>query len=170
MEAVTSNSSFIRFLSFFPKSDLPLTIQHSDHHVYSKANDPLPDSLLREFIIPYLDFEVDEFTEFLPCFQFESKYKLHHVILWTARLMHYSFYLLNFDRNGRFLDLLEIAGFYSEKNQIVQKMTHVDADAKIFLVEAGLSELQQELNPEKTRKWKIEILPDGSLESSLAGL
>lgn len=67
-----SISPFADLLSYFPKAELPLTIQYSDHHQFSKANDDLPDPLLQQFIFPNLDFEVDEFSEFLPCLQFES--------------------------------------------------------------------------------------------------
>jgi hypothetical protein len=157
---------FSDFLSFFPKTTLPLTIQHTDHHQFSKTNDPLPDPLLLSFVLPNLEFEVDEFTEFLPCLQYESMPGMHHLVLWTARLMHYSFYLMNFNLEGTFLDMEEIAGFYTDNNRIIQKMAHVDAEGNIFLVEGILNETQNEVQPDQTKKWQIEILPDGLIQSS----
>ena len=156
---------FLEFLSFFPKTDLPLTIQHTDHHHFSKSNDPLPDELLQAFVIPNLDFEIDEFTEFLPCLQYESIPGMHHLVLWTARLMHYSFYVMNFSQTGMFLDMAEIAGFYSDHDKLIQKMAHVDIEGNLFLVEGNINDNQQEISPDKTKKWQLEILPDGLIQT-----
>ena len=145
---------------------MPLTIQHADHHYFSKSNDLLPDALLQLFIIPNLKFEIDEFTEFLPCLQFESSHGLHHLVLWTARLMHYSFYVMNFNRQGMFLDMSEIAGFYSDSNLVVQKMAHVDVEGNLFIVEGSINENHHDVNPLTTKKWQLEILPDGLLRTT----
>lgn len=166
MESSSPSKQFSNFLSFFPKATLPLTIQHDDHHHFSKSNDALPDELLQEYVIPNLDFEMDEFTEFLPCLQFESTPGLHHVVLWTARLMHYSFYVMNFSAQGMFLDMAEIAGFYSDNEKLVQMMAHVDADGNLFLVEGNLNDTQNEVSPDKTKKWQLQMLPDGLIQTT----
>jgi hypothetical protein len=165
MDSNDTSALFAEFLSFFPKADLPLTIQYSDHHIFTKSNDPLPDRLLQQFVFPNLDFEIDEFTEFLPCLKFDSSLKMHHLIIWSARLLHYSFSLMNFNQQGVFLDMSEIAGFYSEKNELIQKMAHVDGDANIYIVEGNIAENQLEVLPEKTMKWQVQILPDGEIET-----
>ncbi len=163
MSVVTVPKEFSEFLSYFPKSSLPLTIQHSDHHQFNKSNDLLPDSLLQSFIIPNLDYEIDEFTEFLPCLQFESIPYMHHVVLWSARLMHYSFHLLNFNAQGLFLGISEIAGFYTLDDAVIQKMAHVDSEGNVFIIEGSLDDKQQEVALETTKKWQLEILPDGQI-------
>ena len=159
-------NSFSEFLSFFPKATLPLTIQHSDHHHFSKSNDPLTEALLQTYVIPNLDFEIDEFTEFLPCLKFESTPGMYHLVLWSARLMHYSFYVMNFNQQGMFLDLADVAGFYTDENKIIQKMAHIDAEGNLFLVEGNLDEIQHEVNPDKTKKWQLKILPDGLFQTT----
>jgi hypothetical protein len=157
MNQVTVPKEFSDFLSYFPTIPLPLTIQHSDHHHYSKTNDVLP------------DFEIDEFTEFLPCFEFEFIPKMHHLVLWSARLMHYSFHLMNFNDEGVFLGISEIAGFYTLDNSVLQKMAHVDAVGNLFLIEACLDDKQQDVSLETTKKWQLEILPDGRIRSFETG-
>jgi hypothetical protein len=170
MESSSPSKQFSEFLSFFPKATLPLTIQHNDHHHFSKSNDPLPDFLLRDYVIPNLDFEVDEFTEYLPCLQFESTHGMNQLVIWTARLMHYSFYVMNFNPQGLFLDMAEIAGFYTYKDQIIQKMAHVDVDGNLFIVEGSINDHHQEVSPDKTKKWQLQILPDGLFQTSAINL
>lgn len=165
-----SVTAFSELLSYFTKCELPLTIQYSDQHQFSKSNDDLPDSLLQQFIFPNLDFEVDEFTEFLPCIQFESVKGVHTLILWMVRLMRYLFYLLNFDEQGRFLHLQEIAGFYSEDDQLINKMAHIDVTGHIYILEGTLDESHHEVNPVHTKKWMLEFLPDGTLRKSEVNL
>lgn len=160
------SKQYLEFLSFFPKVSLPLTIQHSDHHHFNKSNDPLPDELLQVFIIPNLDFEIDEFTEFLPCLQFDTSHDMQHIVIWTARLMHYSFYLMNFNNSGMFIQTVEIAGFYTDKDQVLQKMAHADVEGNLFIVEGSIHQNQHEVNPGKTKKWHLEILPDGLMHAS----
>ncbi|MBK6545250.1 MAG: hypothetical protein IPO78_01970 [Saprospiraceae bacterium] len=166
MNPIVNPNTFHEFLSFFPKTDLPLTIQYSDYHSFSKVNDALPDELLAAFVLPNLDFEVDEFTEFLPCLQFEADHGMHHIVIWTARLLHYSFYLMNFNSKGVFLHLAEVAGFYTENDMIFQKMAHIDVEANMLVLEGSMTQNQLEVNPNTTKKWQLEILPDGQLRVS----
>ncbi len=161
-----ANQDFASFLSYFPQAELPLTIQQNDYHLYSKSNDALPDPLLNLFILPYLDFELDEFTEFLPCLQFESVKGMHSLVFWTARLMHYSFYLINFNSNGQFQHLEELAGFYTEGDKLINKMAHVDVSGTVYILEGDLDKSYQEVNPVGTKKWMLEYLPDGSFLKS----
>ncbi|HEX5625322.1 MAG TPA: hypothetical protein VFX48_04835 [Saprospiraceae bacterium] len=162
MSASEAPKSFIQFLSYFPKTTLPLTLQHSDYHDYSTANDPLPDVLLQQYVFPHLDFEIDEFVEFLPILQFDASNGMHQLVLWTARLLHYSFYLLNFNPQGTFIHASEIAGFYSDRDLIRQKMAHIDAEGNVFILEGSLAGNQKEIDPHTTKKWHLEYLPDGT--------
>lgn len=166
MSTAINLKSFTEFLSYFPKMELPLTIQYSDFHSFSKTNDVLPDELLAQFIVPNLDFEIDEFTEFLPCLQYESSPEMYHVIIWTARLMHYSFYLMNFNTKAVFLHSAEIAAFYTKNEQILQRMAHLDAEGGIYVLEGNTDQQVNIVNPESTQKWQIEILPDGTLHQT----
>ncbi len=160
------SQEFADFLSYFPKVDLPLTIQYGDLHDYTRSNDPLPDSLLQAFIFPHLPFEIDEFTEFLPCFQFSGMEKLHHVVYWSGRLMHYSFYLVNYNEQGQALSQSEIAGFFTKDERVLQKMAHINEDAEIYIVETNLSEKEDQIMTQDTRKWSLDILPDGQIRAS----
>ncbi len=159
----TSSKSFNNFLSYFPFVELPLTLMESDYHSYSIANDQLPEALLYDFITRHLPIEIDEFTEFMPCFQFSYKPNMHHLVLWMAQLMHYSYYLINFNRQGKFIDLKEIAGFYTRDNMIFHKMARIDEAGNIFVIEGGVSDRSKDFDPASTRKWEIDIGDDGSI-------
>ncbi len=157
---------FADFLSYFPKIELPITIQYGDLHDYTVSNDPLPDSLLQAFIFPGLPFEIDEFTEFLPCFRFSGVENLYHVVYWSGRLLHYSFYLVNYNEKGQALGQFEIAGFFTKEERVLQKMAHINEDAEIYIVETNLSEKEEKISTQDTRKWSLDILPDGQIKES----
>ncbi|MBK8954515.1 MAG: hypothetical protein IPM34_03030 [Saprospiraceae bacterium] len=164
MPTSTKQHSFQDFLSYFPIAELPCTLQYNDLHSYTKSNDPLPDSLLVHYLFPYLDFEVDEFTEFLPCFQIQYRENCFQLVFWSGRLMHYSFYLITFDPSGNFVAMTEIAGFYSEQSEVFQKMAHINEDSEIYIVETNLSNDEHKIVTDQTKKWMLNILPDGQIQ------
>lgn len=161
-----SAKGFSELLSFFPIQELPLTLQYGDLHEYGKSNDPIPDELLIEYIIPNAGFEIDEFTEFLPCFQFKAHHGIHHLVFWSGRLMHYAFHLANFDVHGKFIEQKEIAGFYTKENKVLQKMAHINNESAVYIVETNLSENENHIITDQTYKWMLELLPDGTFKES----
>lgn len=164
MAEQNSHNSFQNYLSYFPPAELPLTLQYNDLHSYSKTNDPLPDSFLATYLFPYLDFEVDEFTEFLPCFQIYGTDQNIQLVFWTGRLMHYAFYLIIYEKSERFVALAEIAGFYSNQQEVLQRMAHFNEDSEVYIVETNLSIHEKQIKTDQTKKWVLNILPDGHIQ------
>ncbi|MBK9108555.1 MAG: hypothetical protein IPM92_09360 [Saprospiraceae bacterium] len=164
MTRQAAHNSFQDFVSYFPPAELPLTVQYNDLHSYAKTNDPLPDTFLADYLLPYLDFEVDEFTEFLPCFQIYGTEQNIQLVFWTGRLMHYAFYLITYEKSGRFVDLAEIAGFYSDRQEVFQRMAHLNEDSEVYIVETNLSTNEKQIVTDQTKKWVLNILPDGHIQ------
>ncbi len=163
MQTLQQNKNFQEFLSYFPIVELPVTIQYNDLHRLTRSNDPLPDALLQQFIFPNLEFTVDEFTEFLPCFLVQTQGPQSWIILWVGRLLHYSFILMVFEPDGRLISQAEIAGFYSEDENVFQRMAHFNEDEEIYIVETNLSQKESEVVLDQTKKWVLVMQEDGQL-------
>ena len=163
MESLKSNPQFIDLVSYFPPVDLPFTVQYNDLHRFTRTNDPLPDALLQTFIFPHLDFDIDEFTEFLPCLRIHADGPFVLLVLWTGRLMHYAFTLWVFEPSGRCISQAEIAGFYSDQNDVYQRMAHVNEESEIFVVETNLSNDESKIELGQTKKWMLSIQENGAI-------
>ncbi|MDQ3140763.1 MAG: hypothetical protein M3Q56_00795 [Bacteroidota bacterium] len=155
--------SFKDFLSYFEHTELPITLKEGAEHQFSLKNDLLPDDLVNKFIKPALNFELDEFTEIVPCVFWNTKYQHVASIFWCARLMRYTFYIIIFDQDGNPLDNAEIAGFFSDQEEIIYSMANIDEEETIYIVEASHSIEAHELNKDKTRKTILEIVEDGRI-------
>ena len=64
----TKNQPFEEFLTSFQEIDLPITLTEDLSPTFSAQNKPLKDAQLAAFIAS-IDTEIDEFTEFVPCFR-----------------------------------------------------------------------------------------------------
>jgi len=60
--------SFTTFLKKFPPVSLPVTLGSDTHIEFSRANSPLDPLEIEDYILPLEENEMDEFTEFIPCF------------------------------------------------------------------------------------------------------
>ncbi|MBK6352184.1 MAG: hypothetical protein IPF46_02015 [Saprospiraceae bacterium] len=152
---------FTRLLAYFPEASLPFTLQEGSEHDFGLLNDQLPAALLEEMLMPYLAFEIDEFTEILPGFYWKTPTGGFILVFWVARLMRYSFILFSFDENGHWKDDAEIAGFFTEEDRVIRRMANIDDSQTIYIVE-GVQLLEgKDIRPQETSKWVIEVMPNG---------
>ena len=61
-------ADFEKFTQFFPVIELPITLNEETMHSFDTTNDVLPQPFISRYIEPYHE-DVDEFTEFIPCFK-----------------------------------------------------------------------------------------------------
>ncbi|MBK7338961.1 MAG: hypothetical protein IPJ64_02920 [Saprospiraceae bacterium] len=153
---------FKQLLTYFPQLEFPLVLQEGSEHHFG-MNDAVPDELLARFIIPALDFEINEFTEFIPCGHWMQQGQIPCLVIWCARLMRYSFYLISYTPQGTVCDTMEIAGFFSDNEYLFRRMANIDEEGTIFIVEGGHLLEQKEFDQSKNRKLIVEILQDGKL-------
>ena len=85
------------------------------------------------------------------------------LVIWCARLMRYSFYLISYTPQGTVCDTMEIAGFFSDNEYLFRRMANIDEEGTIFIVEGGHLLEQKEFDQSKNRKLIVEILQDGKL-------
>ena len=155
-------TSYQHFLNKFPSVKLPVTLKEEDAHIYSAENEPLPHKLISEYIIPY-DNAVDEFTEFVPCFQIADTKNFDAVVYWKAGLLNYQFVILTFGKGGKAIDKKVLAGTFSDGNIITRSVARLDDDMSIFIMSGQADKNDEEYDASKSTTIEIELLPDGKL-------
>lgn len=68
-----------------------------------------------------------------------------------------------FEPDGRLISQAEIAGFYSEDENVFQRMAHFNEDEEIYIVETNLSQKESEVVLDQTKKWVLVMQEDGQL-------
>jgi len=155
-------NSFQSFLDKFPPLEAPLTLGENKHHTFSRINAPLPQMLTTQFIHPHEEGQMDELTEFVPCFRVANLEKLVALVYWKAGLMDYQYVLLTYTDKGEWLDRKVIAGTYSDGDTLIHSIATIDKDL-IITIASGQAEGGQGLDPASSTIYHLEILPNGSI-------
>jgi len=155
-------TTFRHFLDKFPKVNLPQTLSEEDARIYSKDNEPLPDKLIQEFILPN-DTEVDDLTEFVPCFKLADTKDFHAVVYWKAGLMNYQYTMLTFDKSGKAIDKKTLAGTISNGIAIVRSVARIDNDMSIYIMSGHTDRDETHFDAAESTTVELELLPDGKM-------
>lgn len=155
--------SFQDFLKKFPLVDLPVSLTNESHFIFSKENDILPASLANEYIVSH-DDEADEFSEYVPCFRLPDQEDFYGIVYWKAGLMVYEYYLVTFDKKGKFITRQVIAGLKSNRESILQRLAVIDEELIITIAEGTrLNPEKNDYDPSATKAYHMEILPGGDI-------
>lgn len=156
-----SNVSLADFLEQFPEVKLPITLTDESSRIFSQTNEPFPQRMIDQYLIP-LEEEVDEFTEFVPCFRIPDTYEFHAVVYWVAQLMNYQYVLVTFSREGMLIDKKVLAGTFYDGQTLTNSVATLDEDWTILMV-SGQSTSDTNYDASGTRTQKLEILPEGQI-------
>ncbi len=157
--------NFTGFLDFFPELELPITLNEEIHHLFSEKNKVLNQAAIQAFILPYEE-EVDELTEFIPCFKIPETHDFHAIVYWKAELMSYSFTLASFSKSGVLIDRRVIAGTYSDGKRLTKSIATIDEDWTIFIVSGQSDHASSDYNAASSKTHQLELLPDGVITNS----
>ncbi|KAA3633810.1 MAG: hypothetical protein DWQ02_12505 [Bacteroidetes bacterium] len=156
---------FVDFIAKFPEIDLPVSLTEEARHLFSLRNKPIPDELIHAFIMPTEDEEMDEFSEFMACFQLPGTGAFHALVYWRAGLMNYQYNLITFNKKGEFIDKRVIAGTYVEGENITQSIATIQENFQIVIA-SGQSDADEELfDAASSTTYILEILLDGSIRN-----
>ena len=159
--------TFEDFYEVFPVIDLPVSLGDADHHIFSGQNKPLSQSMIEEFIIPNEKEEVDEFTEFVPCFRIPDQKNFKGLVYWRAKLLDYHYILATFDNNGNVVASSHIAGMRTDGKNIARLVAGVNANLEIDMI-VGKDEINsKEYEASASKSFKIIIEESGRLDISM---
>lgn len=154
--------SFKDFLKIFPEIELPYTLNEDDHHTFSLENKPLPEIMIQKFIRPFEQDEIDEFTEYIPCFRLPQQGPYFAVVFWRAKLLDYHYMMHTYQPGGGFIQSVHIAGTRTDGERIAKLFCHIKEDATIHLI-AGSSDIDgRNYEPTTSKAFTITMLEDGT--------
>jgi len=166
MAKTNQQVSIEEFLSFFPTIELPVTLTDDLHIVFSKRNEPFPQAVLEQYLWPLEGNDVDEMTEFVPCFQLPNTYNFHAFVYWKAELLNYQYVLVTINEQGTLIDKKVIAGTSSDGDSLTTAITTIEEDFEI-LVLSGHAEQEKraDFTGNKSKATRLELLPEGQIIS-----
>ncbi len=158
--------SFLQFLDLFPEIELPITLTNETQLEFSRHNDPIPAPMIHQILAPIEGCEVDEFTEFIPCFKIPQTFDIHAIVFWKAGLMNYQYYLATFNKAGQLLDKAVIAGTYSKDDMLIESVATIESDWIIYIVSGKSSTDQNNYDASTSQAFNLELLANGQIITS----
>lgn len=155
-------SNFAQFIEKFPVIELPLTLRDDSSHDF-KDNPPLSDTLIDAYISRYETAEIDEFTEYMACFQLPKKPHFQAIVYWKAALLTYDFILATYNKEGNMLDKKVISGVKVVENDVKLSIAVINIDFSINIAE-GLETRGGDFNADATKARRFQILENGLIE------
>ena len=161
-----SLKEFKAFASYFPEIELPVTISEDSALDFSKYNKPLAQTLIERIIIPIENGDLDEYTEFTPCFQLATDDDYFAFVYWKGRLLVYEYVLVTFDKSGNLISRKVICGTRVEGDNVIQSACNIDEDLIIHIIVGGQTKNSQ-YDAQSSQAMSMEILSSGDIIFSL---
>ncbi len=158
-----------RLLTYFPIVELPVTVTEDSINLFNNHNEVLPLDLIEHYIIPWeKGQEIDEYTEFVPCFRLpETTEDYHAVVYWKGGLLRYEYLLVTIDkRHSTLITRKSIAGTIANDSKIKKSVAQIDRDLIIHIM-AGAGSDSDRYNPENSQAFNMEIMSTGDIIFSL---
>jgi hypothetical protein len=157
--------TFVDFVGKFPPVTMPVTLSYDDHHTFSTENEPLPETMIEQFILPFDNKPADEFTEFVPCFAIDCEEKFVALVWWRAGLLIYEYFLATYSEKGEIIDQKVIAFTRVNGNKVRRAVATIDSDLGIQIIE-GTSE-NDIYDAGSSKTVLMEVMPNGMIVSGL---
>lgn len=156
--------TFADFVGKFPTVPMPIILGEDTHHVFAQENEPLPDSMIAQFIHPTegAGFVDDPYTEYVPCFAIDDTSNFIALVWWKAELLNYEYVLATFTNKGDLIDRQVIAFTRVQDGRIVRAITTIDEEWVIFIAE-GESAEGDAFDPSTSRMRDMEIMVNGTI-------
>ena len=153
---------FTNYLGRFPEIELPVTLRDDSNHDF-EANPPLQDDMIEQYITHYEAVEVDDFTEYMACFQVPKSEKFQALVYWKAALMNYDFVISTYGKDGNMIDKKAIAGIKVVGQNISRSIATIHEDLAISIAE-GIELSNGDFDPDTTKARRFQILDNGLIE------
>jgi len=152
---------FQDFLLKFPEVELPVTLSEETLTIFSKENPPISTLMAHQFINVFEDNDMDDMTEYIPCFKVPKTENFHAVVYWKAELLNYQFVLITYDKSGNFIDSRTLAGTTSNGELVIKSVATFGEDWSIYIV-SGAQETNTDMYDAGTSTTtELELAPDG---------
>jgi hypothetical protein len=151
-----------KLLSYFPEVVPPVTLTDESIDHISATNDAIPAELLSEFIVVWDGEEMDEFTEYVPCFKLPKHENYLALVYWKASLLKYEYILATIDKNAELINKNTICGTIVEGDIIKKSVASIDEEMVIHIV-AGAQNTNDLYHPDHSQNFTMEIVDNGEI-------
>lgn len=162
----TQKISFEKYLEFFPMIELPIILSDESFDEIRRINDDIPTALVHRFISEF-DADLDEFTEYFPCFQIPTGDEFVGLVYWKAKLLQYEFHLITYTRNGEFIAGKVIAQTLTNGESIIRSVSTIDEDLVIHVASGEMNMKAASYDANQSKTHTLEILSTGDIIFSL---
>lgn len=153
--------SFTNYLKKFPPVELPVTLGADTHIEFSRANPPLDPLEIEDYILPIEEEELDEFTEYIPCFCLPDTDEFIGIVYFKAGLMDYQYRIVTYDKRGDMVNHEVIAGMFSNGTMLAQSFATIDPTWTIHIVSGQGKADATTYDPTESTSKELEIFKDG---------
>ena len=155
------NKAFDAFLESFQEIDLPITLTEDLSVLFSAENKPLKSEHIAEFLAP-IDSEIDEFTEFVPCFKLKDIHQFEVIVYWKAMLMEHKYVMATYSPAGVSIDVRAVSVISHDDSGVTRSIATIDEDWQIVIAK-GVESDDVEYDPTSSKMLVLEIMPDGKI-------
>lgn len=153
--------SFEQFLAYFEEIELPITLTEDLQHTFDKYSLPLPVLLTEEFIHVIDHGNIDEFTEYIPCFKLDIKDNYECVVYWRAGLLSHEFHMATYSAEGKLIDHAVMSGIKSVNDKIIRSVATISEELIITIAQGMSDRNEQVYDPTASKIIHLEIMPNG---------
>lgn len=150
-----------KILHYFAETELPIMVSEDYLSEFERINDPFPQAFIDE-IIQEWEIEIDDYTEFIPCFKLPKQEKFQGVVYWKGGVLKYDFILVTLNLDGELINKKAISSTIVENNLIKKSIASIEKDLIINII-AGQSIDGSEYDANESKAFAMEILPDGQI-------
>jgi len=151
------------FIEYFPEITPPITLTEDLAITFSAENKPFPAGVIAKIISQWE--KIDEFTELLPCFKLVTPGEFFALVYWKGSLMSHEYVLITISKDFHLLSKKVIAGTISNGQTVKKAIASIDDQLNINAV-VGESKIDDKYNPQDSKAYNFEILPDGFIDAS----
>ena len=156
--------SFADFVAKFPPVNMPITLGEDTHHTFGTENDPLPEAMIEQYIVP-LETKTpdDEFTEYVPCFSFNDTKTFVALVWWKAELLNYEYVLSTYTLKGQLISSHVIAQTKIGAKGVYHAVTTINEDYEIMVASGVSPDGNTGFEPGSSKMSHLEILANGQV-------
>lgn len=155
---------FEHFVGLFPEIELPVTLGEDRVHDFSAHNAALPQRLIETYLVP-AEADVDDLTEFVPCFRIAGTKDFYAIVYWRAGLMSYQYVLATFTKEGALIDRAVVAGTYSDGRRITRSYGRLDSDWTITIISGQTTGSSEDYDASSSRAVELDLQPNGTISA-----
>ena len=155
--------NFEQFLAYFELIEMPVTLTEELYHTFDQHAKPIPALLIEAYIHTLDHGNIDEFTEYIPCFKIAGTKEFHALVYWKAGLLSHEYHLACYDLKGNIIDHAIISGIKSVNDMIVRSVATITPELIVNIATGASDRTDKVFDPTRSKMMHIEIMDTGHL-------